>query len=205
MQPPLRLFLLRHAEVEVRYHRVFGGRIDMNLSPLGHEQAAALGTYLRRIPFDAIYASPMKRVQQTLLPIAAEHHCTPRILEDLREVDFGDWTGLGWDQVMERFKISAYQWLETLEKGFANGESAVSFRARVEPCVEQILTENTSGNVAIVCHGGVIRMLLAILLKLPLPAMASFDVEYASLTQVNCSPLKREVQLLNFTPWRDLP
>ena len=42
MSTPTTLFLLRHGEVEDRYHRVFGGRIDMELSPLGHDQAAKL-------------------------------------------------------------------------------------------------------------------------------------------------------------------
>ena len=37
---PTRLLLLRHGEVEDRFHRVFGGRIDMDLSPRGHQQAA---------------------------------------------------------------------------------------------------------------------------------------------------------------------
>ena len=42
MESPTRLYLIRHGEVEERYHRVFGGRIDMDLSPLGSEQAAAV-------------------------------------------------------------------------------------------------------------------------------------------------------------------
>ena len=62
------LHLIRHAEVEARYQGVFGGIIDMNLSPRGHEQSAALAKYLETISFDAIFASPMKRVQQTLSP-----------------------------------------------------------------------------------------------------------------------------------------
>ncbi len=65
---PTRLLLARHAEVEVRYHKIFGGKIDMNLSPRGHEQAALLAKFLRTRQLDAVYASPMKRVQQTLAP-----------------------------------------------------------------------------------------------------------------------------------------
>ncbi len=55
------LWLLRHAEVEDRYHRVFGGRLDMGLSPTGLQQAEALGRWLAHQTWDAIYASPMKR------------------------------------------------------------------------------------------------------------------------------------------------
>jgi broad specificity phosphatase PhoE len=101
-----RLFLIRHAEVEARYQNVFGGRVDMEISPRGHEQAAALADFLRREKIDAIYASPMKRVQQTLAPLLNNGAPTPIISPDLREVDFGDWTGHGWDAVKEKFGAS---------------------------------------------------------------------------------------------------
>jgi broad specificity phosphatase PhoE len=46
-------------------------------------------------------------------------------------------------------------------------------------------------------------MLLAILLDLPLPAMASFEIDYASVTRVEIHPHKTEVLFLNHTPWRE--
>lgn len=201
---PTRLFLLRHAEVEARYHRIFGGQIDMELSPRGHEQAAALAKHFHRHTFDAIYASPMKRVQQTLAPLAAGRESPPVILSGLREVNFGDWTGLSWEEVKARHGVSAFEWLDQLEQAaIPNAESGKAFRARVEPCVEQILQDNQGQRVAVVCHGGTIRMILSILLDMPLSWMASFEIEYASVTQVHHLPHKTEVQLMNFTPWRD--
>jgi broad specificity phosphatase PhoE len=205
MIAPTSLLLLRHAEVEVRYQRIFGGKIDMNLSPLGHEQAAALAQYLSRKPFAALYASPMKRVQQTIAPLIASGS-KPVMLEGLREIDFGDWTGLGWEQITEKFKVSPFDWLKEIENGtVTNAETDPVFRARVEPCVRQILRDHPGQTVAIACHGGTIRMILSILLAMPLSRMASFEIEYASLTQIFHSPEKAEIQLLNFTPWRDLP
>jgi broad specificity phosphatase PhoE len=127
-------------------------------------------------------------------------------LPGLHEVHFGDWTGLGWEEVRTRFNVSAFQWLEKLEQAaIPNAENAKIFRARVEPCVEQILRDHPGQGVAVVCHGGTIRMILSILLDLPLSRMASFEIEYASVTQVHQLPHKTEVQLLNFTPWRDVP
>jgi len=80
--------------VEERFHRVFGGKIDMNLSPRGHEQALALALHLRARHFDAIYTSPMKRAQQTLAPLVEHRKQSVVTLPDLHEVDFGEWTGL---------------------------------------------------------------------------------------------------------------
>ena len=200
------LFLIRHAEVERKYHRIFGGRIDMNLSEHGHEQAEQLAHYLHRHKFDAIFASPMKRVQQTLVPLLVNGTPQPTVLADLREVDFGDWTGHRWDEIQPKFNFSAYDWLDALERGaLPNGESAAALRARVEPCLRQILHGHSGQTVAVYCHGGILRMLLSILLKLPLRIFNAFEVDYASLTQVKVTTERAEVQLLNFAPWRHLP
>ncbi len=201
----MRLLLIRHAEVEERYQGVFGGQIDMDLSPRGHEQAAALARYLRRRPPSAIYASPMKRVQQTLAPLLVNGIPKPVILRDLREVDFGDWTGLAWAEVERKFGISPFAWLEQLEcNGIANAECADTLRERVEPCLQQILRDHPGQQVAVFCHGGIIRLLLGLLLRWPLSRLGAFEIEYASLTEVLLLPPKAELRLLNLTPWRDI-
>ena len=200
-----RLLLIRHGEVEIRYQKKFGGWLDMNLSPNGKRQAKTLANYLRHKTIDAIYASPMKRVQQTVAPALKLNGHTQTVLDGLREINFGDWTGLGWQEVEERFKFSSHEWLEEIHfHGVPNGETGARFRQRVEPCLEQIISRHRGQNVAIFCHGGVIRMILAILLKLPLPKTNHFDVEYASITQLALHTHLAEVELLNFTPWRDL-
>ena len=147
--PITRLLLIRHGEVETRYQGVFGGRIDMNLSERGLEQAKLLAKFLRGRTFDAIYASPMKRVQQTFAPSAKHHPVKQVILPGLREIDFGDWTGFGWDTVREKFGIQPYEWLDKIELGVVpNGESTVHFRKRVEPCLRKIIRQNCGKTAA---------------------------------------------------------
>jgi broad specificity phosphatase PhoE len=199
------LFLLRHGEVEESYHRVFGGVIDMNLSPRGHEQAAKLAKWLHpRIPIDAIYVSPMKRAQQTVQPLLQATGLPATTLKGLREVDFGDWTGLSWEEVHHKFGVSAFDWLKHMEAhGFPGGETTTHFRSRLEPCLKQIVAEQPGKSVAIVCHGGVIRMLLAMVLDLRIVSMGGFEIDYASATRVDYREMKSEVQFLNLTPWRD--
>ena len=198
------LLLIRHAEVEARYQHVFGGRVDMEISPQGREQAAALAAFLQRKRPDAIYASPMKRVQQTLAPLLNNGTPPPVTVADLCEVDFGDWTGFGWEALQQKFGVSAYAWLDEIERGTVpNGESGAVFRGRVEPCLRQIIAAHAGQTVAVFCHGGVIRMMLSILLELPLPKTGQFEIAYASITRVALHPHRTELELLNFTPWRD--
>jgi broad specificity phosphatase PhoE len=199
-----RLLLIRHAEIERRYQHAFGGRIDMDLSPRGRAQARTLAEFLHGKPLAAIYASPMKRVQQTLAPFLKNGAPAQTILPGLQEVDFGDWSGYNWNQVREKFGVHPYDWLDEIELGAVpNGENGVQFRARVEACLYKIIRRHPGETVAIFSHGGVIRMTLAILLNLPLPKTNLFEIEYTSITQVLLHPELNEVELLNFTPWRD--
>lgn len=204
------LYLLRHAEVEEQFHRTFGGSgTDMALSPTGHDQAACLAGWLRNLEFDAAYLSPMQRVQLTAQPWLAHHRGSVTTLPDLREVHFGSWTGLTWHGVHEKFGVSAFDWLHQLDTGFPEGEDATRFTGRLRDCLDRILAEQHGRKVAVFCHGGVVRGLLSILLDLPLTRFEAFEVDYASCTWVTVGESKagrtrNEVQLLNFTPWRDL-
>ena len=200
-----RLLLIRHGEVEARYQKKFGGWIDMNLSPGGKRQAKILAEYLRSKTIDAIYASPMKRVQQTLAPYLNNGAPAQTIMPALREINFGDWTGLNWEIVCQKFNLDPHEWLDHIERGLTpNGENGAQFRARVEPCVREIIKKHPGQTVGIFCHGGVVRMVLSILLELPLPKTNAFEIEYASVTRVVLHPRLAEIELLNFTPWRDL-
>ena len=200
------LFLIRHAEVEAAYQGVFGGTIDMNLSSRGEQQAVTLANYLRTQRFDTVFASPMKRVQQTLAPLLRQPRSAPIILPNLFEVDFGDWTGLTFQDVKARFGYDAHQWLDLLDAGkIPNAESVNSYRDRVDGCLQTIRQQSEGETVGVFCHGGVIRMLLALLLRLPFAEMDRFEVEYTSITTVVLKPERARLQLANFTPWRDLP
>jgi broad specificity phosphatase PhoE len=146
----------------------------------------------------------MKRVELTLDPLLERVPLKPVILDGLREVDFGAWTGLRWEQISERFGVTAFDWLDHLERGtMPDAEPEEVFRSRVERSLAQMLREQSGKTVVVACHGGVIRMALAVLLELPLHKMTHLEFEYASVTWVNCCGHRREMQLQNFTPWRD--
>lgn len=202
---PTQLYLIRHGEVEERYHKVFGGcRIDMGLSEQGQRQARAIAQWLKDTPLDGLYASPMRRVQETLAPLAEATCLKPVIIPSLREVDFGDWTGYRWEGVQEHFGVSAFDWLELIEDaGIPNGENGRELAHRVQPALEKILHDNPHRRVAVFCHGGIIRVILALLLGQPLKHMAHFNIDYGSLSVVEIQPEKKhafEIELLNYCP-----
>jgi broad specificity phosphatase PhoE len=203
---PTRLHFIRHAEVATPYHRVFAGRLDIPLSDRGRHQAQALSHWLTQLAPEAVYASPMLRVQQTLEPWLQNGGPVPVRCPELREVDFGQWTGVAWDEVEPRFGQSPWDWLALLEQDAIPGaEPFEVFRNRVATCLDRILRAHSGANVAVVCHGGVIRMALAWLCRWPLAATAVLAIDYASLTRVAVHNPRVEIELLNGLPWQQEP
>ena len=199
------LYLMRHGEVDEAYHRKFGGTIDMELSPVGRHQAKVLGDFVQRYPFDSVYSSPMKRALATADPICSAQGIRARIIDGLREIDFGEWTGKTWTQVAKEYQINVFTWLDELEAGrVKDAELGADFRKRVGEATDEILKLNQGKTVGIVCHGGVVRATLAHLMDIPLPIMGKIDIEYASVSRIEVTDRKREATLLNLTPWKDL-
>jgi broad specificity phosphatase PhoE len=206
MKPPAtRLYLVRHGEVEVTYHQIFGGRIDMELSPYGQTQAVSVAEHFEPHCFDGVYCSPMQRARQTVSPLLAAKELDAVTVDEFREVDFGDWTGHRWEEIQHKFGVNAFTWLEQIEQGAVpNAETGDALRQRIQPRLEEILARHDGGAVLVVCHGGVIRVILSLLLRLPLPAMAALEVDYASISVIDCRQGRAILQLLNHTPWRSV-
>jgi broad specificity phosphatase PhoE len=153
----------------------------------------------------------MRRVRETIAP-SQDFLPSPVSWDSgFREVDFGDWTGLGWDDVLQRFGVSAYDWLAVIEAGAVpGGESHAEIRDRVLVALRPFLDRWSGRTVALFAHGGIIRVILAWLLEIPLPLTTHLDIDYASVTRVHLNVPKgdvtrHEIHLLNFAPWRDLP
>ena len=198
-----RYYLIRHGEVEERYHRIFGGRIDMILSDRGREQADEVARHLSGTEFNAIYCSPMKRAQLTLQPIRKNRSANVVTENDLREVDFGAWTGHRWEEIEEQFGVSAFDWLAEIHaERVQNAESGGQLLYRLDKVLENIERHHAGGTIAIVCHGGVIRGMLSLLLEMPLPDTARLEIDYCSISIIERRPHRNILQLLNFTPWQ---
>src|SRR5258708_25041298 len=108
----------------------------MNISPRGHEQARMLATFLRGKKMDAVYASPMKRVQQTLAPVLKNGAPPQTILPNLREVDFGGLTGLNWEPVCAKVNPTTHEWLDHTQRAAApNRQTPPHIPPRLPPCL----------------------------------------------------------------------
>jgi broad specificity phosphatase PhoE len=153
-----RLLLIRHAEPREEARGHCYGTLDIGLSARGERHAQLLARTLDRIAVDAVYTSPRARAVETAAPLAAAHQLKPRVDEQLREIDFGDFEGRSYDEIAASHPELYRQWMEmpTLVQ-FPGGESYVRLRRRALDALDAIRNLHAGETAAVVSHGGVIR------------------------------------------------
>lgn len=181
---PYKIVFVRHGQTAYNAEGRLQGQRDVPLNGKGREQASAIGRYLaNRFGTEmagldaagAFWASPLERARETMALVRAALRLPPapvHIDARLKELSFGDWEGLTWDEVEARDPAGARA-READKWRFAppGGESYACLVERVKPWLEE-----RDGDVFVVAHGGVARAFMAILAGVAPTAAASADI-----------------------------
>ena len=192
----MELLLIRHA-LPVR-RELDAGVADPELSEKGHEQAGHLGQYLSSEHLDAVYASSLRRAQQTAMPVVKHRDLEMVIEPDVAEYDKNS---PEYVPVEELKATNDPRWLAMLDGIWEqDGEDEETFNARTIGAIERIIGEHRGERVAIVCHGGVINAYLTHILDLEVGSRGFFYPNYTSIHRVAAaSSGERSVVTINET------
>lgn len=182
----MRLLLARHGQTVWNAERRFQGSTDVALSPLGLEQARALGVALRRFRLAAAYVSPFRRAVETA-EIALAGTGVPLVpLDDLRELSLGEWEGCTVDEISGQEGDPYRAWIAApLDCPPPGGEPLDAVSARVRGAMDRIAAAHAPGDdVAVIAHGGVISVYACSLLGCSFNQLWRLRVDNASLTVV---------------------
>lgn len=169
----MKLLVIRHGQSEADLLQVHEGRADFLLTKEGRRQAAAMAKWVaQHYQVDRIYASTLTRAQQTAQALVATTNAPLCNEPGLRERDNGLLAGLPFADAAVKYPpipnrpphLSAYEM-----------ESEIDFRCRVEKMLSKILYDNDEDStIALVCHGGTIKMLYQAFLGLPIASDVLF-------------------------------
>ncbi len=158
------LYLIRHAHTENQGSRCIS-RTDLSLSGIGMEQAASLRDWVKNLPVSAIYSSPLRRCIETAR-IMAGGKLPVQIVDDLREMDVGEWENLTFDEIRARYpQAYAARGERPGTTTPPGGESFIDAGARLVACLDRLLAQS-EGDIAVVAHAGVNRGALCRLMNL---------------------------------------
>jgi broad specificity phosphatase PhoE len=153
------IVLIRHAETDMAGR--FCGHSDPALNAAGERQATCVAEEVSKFGVERIYSSDLRRASQTAAAIAQSTGIAVNYLTALREIHFGQWEGLAWEEVVVRFPEEAGLWLKEFPWRSATGaESYMSFTGRVDAAITTLLPETAGMKTAVVTHRGVMRYAL---------------------------------------------
>lgn len=180
------------------------GHFDVALSDTGVEQARQLAQALQDQPIRAVYSSDLQRSYQGARLIAEHHELEPVAFPELRELSFGEWEGKSLADLSREHPGEMDKRLKQTELFRADGgESFQELHDRVIPKFMEITTRHPNDTIALVCHGGVNRAILAHLLGFPISNLFRISQHFASVNIIQFYEDQVMVELLNGT-WQHI-
>ena len=182
------LLLVRHAETEDNVSMRLSGWTDADLSARGESQIELLADHFNREHghIDALYSSPLIRARRTAEAIGALTGHTPILLDDLREMFFGELDGRPFEELREAYAhlLDADENSAIEDFMWPSGESRTGFTARALRVTNEIARLHPGRAVGVVTHGGLIATLLTILHGESAANWRKWVVPNASLSEV---------------------
>jgi broad specificity phosphatase PhoE len=186
------LLLIRHAETHDNVGMRLSGWTDTDLSPLGESQIELLADHFNREHghIDALYSSPLIRAHRTAQAIGGLTGHTPILLDDLREMYFGELDGRPFEDLREAYShlLEADENSAIEDFMWPSGESRSGFTARALRVTNEIARRHPGGLVGVVTHGGLIATLMTILHGESAANWRKWVVPNASLSEVLWDP-----------------
>jgi alpha-ribazole phosphatase len=159
------LLLIRHAETDKA--GTFCGHSDPELNARGRVQLSELINRLRMEKIGVVFTSDLRRAHTTGMAIAEAFNVDCHVRSTLREISFGGWEGITWEEIEQRDDVYARRWIAEYPRLPApDGEGFRDFERRVLDEVKflSLEAEVAEGRIAVVTHAGVLRTMLCALL-----------------------------------------
>jgi len=193
------LLLIRHAVNDfVKTGRLAGWTPGVHLNEEGQAQAAALAQRLDGLTIRAIYSSPLDRALETAEPLARPRGLTLRIVQNIGEVHYGEWTGAELKELAKQEMWHGVQFFPSTTR-FPSGESLGEMQARAVAQCEALRVTHTDEVIAVVSHGDVIKAIVAHYIGMHLDLFQRLDISPASLTWLHLGKMGARLVLMNDT------
>jgi len=177
------VYLLMHGAVGFKTDCAYLTARELPLCPEGIHQAGELREELQDVPLSNIYCSDLKPAVETAVIIAEPHRLRPKMRRGLREIGVGDWGGSTSAEVHQLYSSQfGHDMLHFRPPG---GETLFECSARVIPAFYEILN-STFGNMAIVGHPVVNRIIVCQVLGLSLERLFELDQSCGRVNHIYC-------------------
>jgi len=195
---PTKLILVRHGETDLSRQKRYCGFTDASLNQKGRDQARQLSKRLREKKVCKVYSSDMKRTLEFAKIVFKD--AAIEQFSGLREMNFGIFEGLTYEEIMERHLEIYTRWIDApLDVTIPGGEGLRDLSKRTRRALAEILSCNKNRTVFIFSHAGPISVILCDILKLDLREVWKIKQDLANMSIVDFDGGRGKVDLLNDT------
>ena len=171
------VYLIRHCHPDYTKQKKLGD-FNMPLSSFGNEQLQFLNERLAKLKIDRIYASQLKRAQETAAPIAEILNIEFEIEPRINEIDWWDWYRIPYFNTSEENRSKKLKDYNKLD----NELNKMQTRAR--RLLHDIFKTNKGKTVALFTHGNFIKSVLTGILNTDVIGFLSQDIFQSSLSKI---------------------
>ncbi|MFJ2758871.1 histidine phosphatase family protein [Nocardioides sp. NPDC087217] len=184
------LVLVRHGVTKHTAAKAFSGGLGGDNPPLtqeGREQVMLTAEWLKPLAssVSTVVTSPVLRTVETGELVAGA--LGARLVEEpaFAEIEFGEWEGLTFGEVAQRFPDEMKAWMGATEVAPPGGESFDSAQARVLDGLSRVLEAHAGETVVVTSHVSPIKLIVAHALGAPIAGVFSMELSPASVTVVS--------------------
>lgn len=192
-------FLIRHGSIDALGQRLVGRRPNVPLNAAGRAESEKLAAFLSAVPLRAVYSSPLERAEQTARALAHPHGLDVKVLAELTDVEFGEWT----DQTLAALRDRPdFRRFNVQRAGHAppGGEHAALVQARMVTELCRLRDEHPGAALAVVGHADPLRAALAFFLGIPIDLARRVELEPAFVTRLELSETDARLCFSNREP-----
>lgn len=166
----INIYIIRHGETNWNRDGLHQGFSDIPLNERGLSQAEACAKALAKKPCHRMIVSDLIRARQTADAILQYHDVPVTYTAGLREINFGDWEGLTYEEIAEKWPGKMEQvYTDPVGLEIPNGDTVQMVQDRAWAAVKDVLKDMNDGETLfVVCHGGTVRTLLCAITGIPL-------------------------------------
>jgi broad specificity phosphatase PhoE len=182
-----RVYLIRHGETDWNTSGRWQGLLPVDLNDVGREQARRLAAVLQREAIDAIYTSDLSRAEETARIVGTVLGLVSSADARLRELNIGLFQGLTLDEIKQRYSQEYAAFMaEPITYVLPQGESRRLLAARIMAAWHEFVNRPDTRRIAIVTHGGAVKMLLSALFPAKSAEFQIMDIPNTSITILSC-------------------
>lgn len=176
-----RFHFIRHGETVWNTQGRIQGWSDSSLTARGRFQASVLASALRGQEFDFAYASSSPRCLHTAQILLAGRELYAQPVDALKEIHLGDWEGRTAEEI-EGYDLARYRDYRKAPEQYqpSSGESFAQVTDRVSAWLKTATLKHEGGNILVVTHAMVIRLLRRQAEKIPLSHLWGIAVGHCS-------------------------